>query len=596
MAGTTGPRQHARPAACRAGAVVLTSRAWGHEGGNDITAEFRNPGVPNSPLTVSVSGNDIVVSLATDAAGALSSTAAQVVAAINAHPAASPLVVATSSRARPIRGNRPGTGIVQPRAKVNLSDFLTTATNAHVQRGPFEYSVMRIGKQRDGSKVGVFLYCQQHAREWATPLTCLETAEQLLRNYAIDKQTRKLVDNLDIFILPSSNPDGAHYSMHNFAQQRKNMTNHCVVGGKETDDPFAANFWTPRVNPATGLPYTNTDPASRNAWGVDLNRNNTVGTIFDGYIGASTSCTSEVYAGPGEASEPEIKNELWIADTFDEHQVLEQHPQLRRLLHVGAGRVPAGSRRGRRVHANIGVEKYFFEAGDQILNRIKEHAEHGDPPGADRPDRGRPLLGGRQQRRRALVQPRRHRVQLRDGRRPFFVEHVAVGAAAARARPASGSPNRTGLRLKPGDTIKIDAGDRERGDRGRSPRWRVRTRRARSRTSLSPSRSRCAHAGGAVVAGGDAPDGRRLPARLRDRGQARGARVRGRQLRPARVGARVRAGRQAARRWTMTGPTASSTPITTTFEFVNEPSVIRYTTDGSTPDRVVAAVGLHRAA
>ena len=41
----------------------------------------------------------------------------------------------------------PGTGIVQPRARVNLSDFLTTATNAHVQRGPFEYSVMRISKK-----------------------------------------------------------------------------------------------------------------------------------------------------------------------------------------------------------------------------------------------------------------------------------------------------------------------------------------------------------------------------------------------------------------------------------------------------------------
>ena len=27
---------------------------------------------------------------------------------------------------------------------------------------------------------------------------------------------------------------------------------------------------------------------------------------------------------------------------------------------------------GEAVHANIGVEKYFFEAGDQILNRIKE--------------------------------------------------------------------------------------------------------------------------------------------------------------------------------------------------------------------------------
>ena len=35
----------------------------------------------------------------------------------------------------------------------------------------------------------------------------------------------------------------------------------------------------------------------------------------------------------------------------------------------------------------------------------------------------------------------------------------------------------------------------------------------------------------------------------------------------------------------MTGGRSSSTPITTTFEFVNEPSVIRYTTDGSKPTR-----------
>ena len=35
---------------------------------------------------------------------------------------------------------------------------------------------------------------------------------------------------------------------------------------------------------------------------------------------------------------------------------------------------------------------------------------------------------------------------------------------------------------------------------------------------------------------------------------------------------------------TMTGPKSSSGPITTTFVFVNEPSVIRYTTDGSKPN------------
>jgi hypothetical protein len=34
----------------------------------------------------------------------------------------------------------------------------------------------------------------------------------------------------------------------------------------------------------------------------------------------------------------------------------------------------------------------------------------------------------------------------------------------------------------------------------------------------------------------------------------------------------------------MTGDFTSKTPITTTFEYVNEPSVIRYTTDGSKPD------------
>ena len=44
MSGTSGPGS-TPPTAQQGGAVVLTSRAWGHEGGNDLTAEFRNPGV-----------------------------------------------------------------------------------------------------------------------------------------------------------------------------------------------------------------------------------------------------------------------------------------------------------------------------------------------------------------------------------------------------------------------------------------------------------------------------------------------------------------------------------------------------------------------
>ena len=103
-------------------------------------AEFLNPGVPNSPLSVGVIGNDISVSLGTDATGALSSTAAQVVAAINSHPGASALVVALT-----YRGNA-GAGIVQPRVRVNLSDFLSAP--ASVERGPFQQNVLRIGKTR----------------------------------------------------------------------------------------------------------------------------------------------------------------------------------------------------------------------------------------------------------------------------------------------------------------------------------------------------------------------------------------------------------------------------------------------------------------
>ncbi len=370
MAGTTDPGNSLpnNPAGQEAAtrAVVLTSRAWGHEGGNAITAEFVNPGVANAPLTVTLTGNDLLVALATDAAGAATSTAADVVAAVNADAAASALLVA-----RTYRGNA-GAGIVAPRAKVNLSDFLSTATNGHVPRGPYRYSVMRIGKRRDSSQVGVFLYCQQHAREWATPLTCLETAEQLLRNYAIDPATRRLVDNLDIFILPSSNPDGAHYSMHNFPQQRKNLTNHCVEGGKENDDPSAANFWTPRVDPETGEPYTANDPGARDVWGVDLNRNNTFATLFDGYIGASSSCTSNVFAGPGEASEPEIRNELWIADTFDNIKFSNNIHSFGGYFMWAPGAYLPDRSEGEAVHANIGVEKYFFAAGDRILNRIKE--------------------------------------------------------------------------------------------------------------------------------------------------------------------------------------------------------------------------------
>jgi hypothetical protein len=570
MAGTTPPGS-SPPSAAQGQAVVLTSRAWGHEGGNDITAEFRNPNAAGSPLRVSVSGNDIVVSLGTDASGLFSSTAADVVAAINGNADASRLVVALT-----YRGNA-GAGIVQPRAKVNLSDFLTTETNAHVPRGPFSYSVMRIGKHRDGSKVGVFLYCQQHAREWATPLTCLETAEQLLRNYAIDPSTRELVDNLDIFILPSSNPDGSHFSMHNFNSQRRNMTNHCVEGGKESDDPFAPNFWAPRINPGNGAPYVNSDPASRNAWGVDLNRNNTAGTIFDGYIGASYSCTSDVFAGPAEASEPEIRNELWIADTFSNIKFSNNIHSFGGYFMWAPGAYLPDRSEGELVHANIGVEKYFFEAGDRILNRIKEHRNT-----AILPERTGPVAdvlysaGGNSADEHWYV-----RDMIAYSFETGADRYVDTSLSVASAAGATGirAANRNGF--GEGDKITVEAGTANEEVRI------VESVAAQNPPNPNPNifltqPLSLAHPAGALLRGGTTQSGvgfqpdyetegkhEALEFAAGNYGLLESALAYARDNEPPEV--------------SMTGPKHSLGPIQTTFVFVNEPSVIHYTTDGSKP-------------
>ena len=178
--------------------------------------------------------------------------------------------------------------------------------------------MLRIGKVRDGSKVGVFIYCQEHAREWGTPLVCLETAQRLLKNYGTDPETTSLVDNLDIFIIPTINADGAAYSMYDNNVQRRNMVNYC-----------ASN------------PTGNNDPYARNGWGVDLNRNFSVGSFFDGYQGASSSCTSDTFAGPVRALRAGGPQRGLRADDIPEHQVRDERALQWRLLHVAPGRVQA---------------------------------------------------------------------------------------------------------------------------------------------------------------------------------------------------------------------------------------------------------------
>jgi hypothetical protein len=64
--------------------VVVTSDAWGHEGGNDLTVSFVDPGTPDHPLTVTVTDDNIDLISATNSAGDAVTTAADAVAALNA--------------------------------------------------------------------------------------------------------------------------------------------------------------------------------------------------------------------------------------------------------------------------------------------------------------------------------------------------------------------------------------------------------------------------------------------------------------------------------------------------------------------------------
>ena len=328
-------------AASQASAVVLTAKTFGQDpaGGNKVMAEFRNPGAANQPLNIQVNGMLIEAFLATDATGALTSTAKQVVDAINAKPEAAALLEATTYR------NNAGAGIVQPRARANLSDFLNAP--ASYPRGPFQQHIYRIGTHRDGTKPGVYLYCQQHAREWATSLTCEETAHELVENYATDPQTKQLLDNVEVFISPNENPDGAAFSMYDASVQRKTMINYC---------------------PKTG----NYDPAARTTWGVDMNRNSGEYSPFDGYFGASTSCTNETYQGPAEYSEPETRNEVWVSNTFPNIKFANNIHSYGGYFMWAPGAYKNDGFRTTAPAPNIGIEQYFFAAGEKILKRIKD--------------------------------------------------------------------------------------------------------------------------------------------------------------------------------------------------------------------------------
>ncbi|WP_109474323.1 M14 family zinc carboxypeptidase [Ornithinimicrobium cavernae] len=259
-------------------AIVVESVEPGTEGMNGTVVRVIDPGAADSPLSAVYADGTLTISLATDALGLVTSTTEEVSAYLNEQfPDTFSAFVEEGSE-----------GQQMPTVEEAVLDDGLDAS--HLSPEGSTVRALRIGVHRDGSRPGVYTYSQEHAREWVTPLVTMEFAERMLANAATDEETARLLEEVEIFVLPVVNPDGANYSFYDYNFQRKNLSDHCEG--------------------------TDRDPANEDRWGVDVNRNYAVGSVFDGYVGGSLECLSGTFAGTGELSEAEANNVVAIAEQF----------------------------------------------------------------------------------------------------------------------------------------------------------------------------------------------------------------------------------------------------------------------------------------
>uniref|UniRef100_A0A8C6EBH6 Carboxypeptidase O n=1 Tax=Moschus moschiferus TaxID=68415 RepID=A0A8C6EBH6_MOSMO len=129
---------------------------------------------------------------------------------------------------------------------------------------------LKISQPSNNPKKIIWMDCGIHAREWIAPAFCQWFVKEILQNYKDNSRIRRLLKNLDFYVLPVLNIDGYIYTWTTDRLWRKSRSPH---------------------NNGT-------------CFGTDLNRN------FDASwcsIGASHNCESLTFCGMGPMSEPETK-------------------------------------------------------------------------------------------------------------------------------------------------------------------------------------------------------------------------------------------------------------------------------------------------
>lgn len=143
-----------------------------------------------------------------------------------------------------------------------------------------------------GEKPVFFLMAGIHSREITTPEIAVRLLETLIDGYGTDADVTWLVDYHEIWIVPTTNPDG-HWLVELGAEKkygglpfyhRKNANNDTDIDGT-ADCPV----WP---------------PSSYEQFGIDLNRNHSFGW---GPPGSSSQPCNLTYRGPAPASEVEVR-------------------------------------------------------------------------------------------------------------------------------------------------------------------------------------------------------------------------------------------------------------------------------------------------
>ncbi len=125
---------------------------------------------------------------------------------------------------------------------------------------------------------------QHHAREVMTAEIAKDMIDYLTSRYATDPQVRRWVDNIDIYVVPSVNPDGALYVFEHDNMWRKNRHPSCAV---------------------------------------DVNRNYPF--AWGSCNGSSGNCSDETYRGFGPGSELETQGMLQLAADVHAFYALSYH-------------------------------------------------------------------------------------------------------------------------------------------------------------------------------------------------------------------------------------------------------------------------------